>query len=474
VLGQDSVQNAIYQGKLFWIWGDTNRPAYPLGTFQAPGAISLLPQRGGLDPSVGVNLMYFVGEDGFARGLARVPEEGAMWLDALTVLNTPSAGEQMYCAFARVKSLAETLERGFMRWNDEAMRFERVASFPVDTPCYPHGHPLRVECNGHRGVYFASPLPLCRTSGRVEGFLDVKHCETFTCVLPGGGDKPTIDRDEQGRIRYDWRTGAAMFDPGLAKKLVDDGAIKPGESLIQSRDVETGKPILLHGGSTYWNAWRQRWVCIAVQSWGTSMLGEVWYLEGDTPVGPWVYGRKVVTHDKYSFYNPRHHIEFDQQGGRVIYFEGTYASTFSGACVPTPLYDYNQMMYRVDLGDERLVLPVPIYDLSDGRGERFGDAIASRAAHAVAPPIAFFAADRQAKGLIAIYAAASAGLTTTAPAADQQPLFWALPTTSETTRDDLFTFKDANGRALFVACSNPFDAAIRFDLSRERPSLAAN
>lgn len=468
VFGQDSVQNAIYQGKLLWIWGDTCRPAYPLGTFHAPGAISQLPEHGGLDPSVGVNLTYFVGDDGFARGLARVPEEGAMWLDSLTVFAAPG-GEQLYCAFARVKSLAETLERGFMRWNDAATRFERVASFPLDTPCYPRGHPVWIESGGDRRVYFASPLPLTRTAGRVDAYLDVKQCETFTCTLPGGADKAKIDRDEQGRIRYAWRAGVPVFDPGVAKKLVDDGLIEPAESLIQSRDVETGKPILLHGGSTYWNAWRHRWVCIVVQSWGSSMLGEVWYLEADTPVGPWVYARKIVTHDKYSFYNPRHHVEFDQEGGRVVYFEGTYATTFSGACVATPLYDYNQIMYRLDLGDERLVLPVPIYDLSDGRGERFGTAGTARDARINAPPIAFFAADRAAAGLIAIYAATGGGLTASPPTGETKPVFWALPATTGLAREDLFAFTDAKGQPLFTACRNPFDPAIRFDLARERP-----
>ncbi len=44
----------------------------------------------------------------------------------------------------------------------------------------------------------------------------------------------------------------------------------------------------------------------------------------------------------------RHH------GGRLIYFEGTYTQTFSGNPVATPRYDYNQIMYRLDLADPRL------------------------------------------------------------------------------------------------------------------------
>lgn len=50
VLGSDSVVNAVYHGKIYWFWGDTNRPSYPLGNFNVPGATSRLPADGGLDP----------------------------------------------------------------------------------------------------------------------------------------------------------------------------------------------------------------------------------------------------------------------------------------------------------------------------------------------------------------------------------------------------------------------------------------
>ena len=53
VTGSDSVQMAQYRGRLFWIWGDTNRPRYPLGNFHVPGATSRLPADGGLDPARG-------------------------------------------------------------------------------------------------------------------------------------------------------------------------------------------------------------------------------------------------------------------------------------------------------------------------------------------------------------------------------------------------------------------------------------
>ena len=98
---------------------------------------------------------------------------------------------------------------------------------------------------------------------------------------------------------------------------------------------------------------------ITTQTFGTSFLGEVWYAEADTPLGPWVYARKVATHENYSFYNPKQHPFFDEKGGQVIYFEGTYTATFSGNSDATPRYEYNQVMYRLDLTDPRLTSPRP-------------------------------------------------------------------------------------------------------------------
>ena len=60
---------------------------------------------------------------------------------------------------------------------------------------------------------------------------------------------------------------------------------------------------------------------------------------------------KVVTHDKYTFYNPRLHPEFTPGDSPILIFEGTYAKTFSGTETATPRYDYNQVLYRLDLDE---------------------------------------------------------------------------------------------------------------------------
>ena len=120
-----------------------------------------------------------------------------------------------------------------------------------------------------------------------------------------------------------------------------------------------GKPILINNCSVNWNAYRKKYVMIACQEMGDTMLGEIWYSEADKPEGPWHHGKKIITHankkdDAHDFYNPVHHAFFDQEGGRVIYLEGSYVNTFSGNKHATPWYEYNQIMYRLDLSDPRL------------------------------------------------------------------------------------------------------------------------
>jgi hypothetical protein len=86
-----------------------------------------------------------------------------------------------------------------------------------------------------------------------------------------------------------------------------------------------------------------------------SLLGDVWYAEANAPLGPWTRAHCIAVHDKMSFYNPVHHPFFDQDGGKIIYFEGTYTHTFSNdPASAVPRYEYNQLMYRLDLSDPRL------------------------------------------------------------------------------------------------------------------------
>src|SRR5262249_49114964 len=222
--------------------------------------------------------------------------------------------------------------------------------------------------------------------------------EAYTCRAPGSRiDKPQIDRAPDGKIRYGWKRNTPAVGPAEQAKLLSGKHLQPAEALLQLCDRDTGKPVSAHAGSVYWNDFRGRWVMITVEHFGTSLLGEIWYAEADSPLGPWVYAAKIVTHDRYSFYNPKQHPFFDERGGRTIYFEGTYTHTFSGNSDQTPRYDYNQIMYKLELDDPRVAVPVAIYRKGDSLPKRFESRDAQKPEQAIAMPdlgrIAFFALD---------------------------------------------------------------------------------
>lgn len=122
-------------------------------------------------------------------------------------------------------------------------------------------------------------------------------------------------------------------------------------------------------------------------------------------------------------------------GGRVIFFEGTYTHTFSGNPEPTPRYDYNQVLYKLDLARSRCALPVAVYALPDADApDRFGTVRNLKPKQELRP--AFFALDRPAKGSVPVYAREASGggrglqVGEPSPALAgprPQPVFYGLP-----------------------------------------------
>jgi hypothetical protein len=436
VLGSDSVVNAVYGGKLYWFWGDTNRAAYPLGNFNATGAISDLPGQGGLDPDKGVDLHYLVDASGFARPVAPIPGPGPTWLSGPIVLRDQHGKERLFAPYVKIspdKDL-EVYERGLAEFDDTGKQFVKRVTFQGDDiALHPIGHSFVHAVAGKPYIYFASPYPLLRIPASPEALLKPASYEGFTPARPNSPPKQLqLNRTTDGRLHYQWRAGAPVFGTKEQSDLVKSGQMKPEEGLLALRDVETDKPITAHAGSVSWNPYRGRWVMITAQVDGTSFLGETWFAEADTPVGPWVYARKIVTHDKYSFYNPKEHPYFAKEQGRILFFEGTYATTFSGNPDPTPWYDYNQIMYKLDLADQRVVLPVPVYTEDGEAGSRFGT-VRAEWLKSAKRRIAFFALDRPRTKSIPVYERPdSGGLQISKPvvppgARSAVPLFYALP-----------------------------------------------
>jgi len=313
VFGCDSVQNAMHRGKMFWAWGDTIVPNYPLGIFDMSSATTAVQPLTSFEPPVRLKFNYFTDAKGKPRGVAKMPGSGPTWVSAYVSLPDTNGNARLVGTYIKIKPLMEAYESGLCVWNDEKEQFEQLrvlwtkSDVAPKQPPAPDGHPAFVkDASGKEWVLFGNPLPKLRCPATFEAWQDSSQWEILT----------------------------------------------PQESLPSATD---GKPVKPHSGSIAWNPFRKRWVTVFMETFGKpSAFGELWYAEADAPTGPWGKAVKILTHENYTFYNPRIHPEFTPTNSPILLFEGTYTIQFADKPAPTPRYDYNQILYRLDLDDPAL------------------------------------------------------------------------------------------------------------------------
>ena len=310
VLGCDSVQNAVYRGKLFWSWGDTNLANYPLGIFDMTSATTTVQPLTSFEPPLRLGFEYFRDDKSRPRGVAKMPGAGPTWLDGYVTLPDKVGVEHLVATYIKVRNYLEAYESGFCVWDDTAKEFQKQRVFwtktseTPDRPPVPGGHPsFSKDESGKAWVYFGNPLPTLRCPATVEAWQDPATWEI----------------------------------------------LKPQAALTDAAD---GPPVTPHTGSIAWNDFRKCWVTVFMQAKGKpSAFGELWYAEAPAPTGPWGKAVKILTHDNYTFYNPRIHPEMTPQASPILLFEGTYTAEFADRPEPTARWNYNQVLYRLDLDD---------------------------------------------------------------------------------------------------------------------------
>ncbi len=364
VTGQDGGICTIYDGKLFWFWGDTNRLSYPLGNFLMTVATSELPENGGLHPSVGMNFKYFERPDGFAKSMFPFGSGGNMvWAASIMKLPDETGKERLILSYGTRLADWTLIEKGLAWYDEENEIFEKIGTLDLDREWrYPDSWGNTVDYDDGSGedwLYFHEGVESVRAPRDLKALFDPDSYESWTCLADGSPKEAwaaKLNRDENGKLVYRWTSKAPPVSSNEELEYIRAGLMDPSEAWYLPRDVDTGKLVNLHNGSVKWNPWRQKWVMIAVENGGdTSALGEIWYTEADSPMGPWKKAKKIITHNQYSMYNPVYHGIFDEEGGRIIYFEGCYVISFSTSEEnATPLYNYNMVMYRLDLSDPRL------------------------------------------------------------------------------------------------------------------------
>jgi hypothetical protein len=313
ILGCDSVQNAVHRGRLFWLWGDTTVTHYPLGIFHGTSATTDIRPLTSFEPPLHLRLEYFTDDKGKPRAIAPMPGTGPTWVTGYISLPDKTGTPRLVGSYVKIKPPMEAYQWGLCLWNDANAVFDPKRTLWTQSeqspkpPAVPEGHPvLWKDQAGKEWVLFGNPLPTLRCPATFEAWQDASTWEI----------------------------------------------LKPQDDLVSAVDGNSIKP---HSGSIAWNPWRKRWVTVFMQTFGwPSVFGELWYAEADAPTGPWGRAVKVLSHENYTFYNPRLHPEFTSVGSPILIFEGTYTATFSDNKRPTPRYDYNQVLYRLDLDDPAL------------------------------------------------------------------------------------------------------------------------
>lgn len=348
IVGMDSSQSATLRGRRWWFWGDTTVRRYPLGNFRTTGAeVRLRPGP----PSSSNPPRFSVIRAADGRPAAMLPgtEPGMVWISGATEVGRAGSA-RLLAYYSRMRDLGTRLEHGHVDWDPQARRFRIVARIEnLQSWRHLEGHPIRLH---DRIDWIAGgfTFPVVRVADSVDAIVGDSGWEAFTCLDPSGSVRRT-----GGTAAYRWVRDTPPIEPRKEMELVENGSLSIAETRFLPRSA-TGEIVLPHGGSVVWNSWRRRWICIFTRMGGkSSRLGEVWYAEAQSPVGPWRSACRVASHENHSFYNPVLHPFLNQAGDRVVHFEGTYTEQFADNPRPTPRYDYNQVLYRLDLADPALV-----------------------------------------------------------------------------------------------------------------------
>ncbi|MCA9173279.1 MAG: hypothetical protein KDB14_02205 [Planctomycetales bacterium] len=337
ILGCDSVQNVLHNGKLFWAWGDTVLARYPLGRFHMIAATTAPRPLQRWEPPIRLRYDYFTDEAQLPRNTAEIAGPGPTWLTGFVSLPDQEGRQRLGATYSKIKPPLSEYERGLCVWNEETRNFERLKVL------------WRQSDDGRSGADRNRPSPA-----------PLGHPVMWT---EPSADKATDQTADKAPGQRTWLLFGDPF-PALRCRPMFEAWSDPGswEALTPQRAVPTRKPqaepVTPHRGAIAWNRYRGRWVTVFTQLRGdSSTLGELWYAEADAPTGPWRGAVKVVTHNRYTFYNPQLHPEFTAPDSPQLLFEATYTHTFSKSAEPTPRHDYNQVLYRLDLDELGDVLP---------------------------------------------------------------------------------------------------------------------
>lgn len=337
------VQAVVFEGRIFWTWHEVTGLADPQPLPRAVGAFSDLPAKGGLDPMLGIHFDYLgAPTNGPAGALFNSGGPGLVHLDGLLVVKDAQGAGHLMAHYKIEGSSGRPAQHGLAEFDRASRLFEPVTELGEDFIWQsPLGHAIPVKDDESSFFYFANPFPATRVAASYE-------------ALTNPSEYQALARDPKtGELR--WQTTKPPVTQTNEQSMIAAKQIKKEEAQMQMQDFSGGGTVIVSSADVAWNAYRKRWVMVASGSAGRGAAEHaLWYAESDKPEGPWKLALKVADEAGTSLDNPCLHPFFDQDGGRWIYFETTVSGSAGPMAMRVPRYEQNQMMFRLDLSEERL------------------------------------------------------------------------------------------------------------------------
>ena len=224
----------VYRGKVYWFWGDTNRPGLSAGQLPRPRChVRRCRAKAGSSPRRHQPELL-PRREGLRHGpLPRCPGNGPD-LDrrASVVLARPRRRERMFAGLrqgpaaagglrARAGRIRSRNEASSTRWPSSRGAAGSPASIPTA---------IR-SCTSEDGVeyvYFAHPYPLMRVPADPERSADPAAYEAYTCLKQGTRLDERQDRPRRRTaLRYGWKKNTPHWSrQEQADKLITAGRLQ--------------------------------------------------------------------------------------------------------------------------------------------------------------------------------------------------------------------------------------------------------
>ena len=346
-------------------------------------------------------LDYFISTEasGFSHPLPMAPMEPLdrnTWIACILATRPtphPSAhgditmtNQTMYAVFMKpAPNTSETDITGVLKWSDEQSQFQLVTYWPlknfVATTNFataargvqrfaPSSSKLPSESDpsapSDDDGYFYLTMSFVYMRVPEHQLANLSAYEAFTPLLANSSlEQPVLDPAGWG-----WKQGAVPVLQSDEAKLIALGVLPPSEAHFQVRDVTSGHTLGVGIGTVNYNEALGQYLLITEYS-STDRRGAIFAGVSSSLTGPWTYVTPVLSHDVTgaSCYNPLHMPWMDEEGGRFIYVACSYTAMWSdknnpnsqwytcltgvdsyqNCATPVPRYEYNNMVYRLDV-----------------------------------------------------------------------------------------------------------------------------